>query len=256
MIIPDLIQHSPDWIQMRKGMITGSMVADATAKMATQPKMTKKCSDGKHGACETGYCNCSCHGPKPGVLYQKCREDYMFDLAVTRLTNLMPERYVSKAMEFGTENEPRGRAAYEMHADVMVEEVGFAFHPTIKWYGSSPDGLVGSEGVLEIKCPNSSTHLEYLLGGEVPEKYLPQMKSHMLCAERQWCDFVSFDPRMPKHLQLFVRRLDRDEPMLLELEREVEKFLAELDEMMAKFDKVPKVVTSLNPIAEFSGIVP
>lgn len=226
MIIEGLEQHSPEWFQMRQGMATGSMMADVVTK--------KKRGDG----------------------YYAAREDYMIDLAVTRLTGLMPDRYVSKAMEFGTENEPRGRAAYEMHCDVMVEEVGFAFHPHIKWFGSSPDGLVGSEGVLEVKCPNSATHLGYILGNVVPEQYIPQMKSHMLCAERQWCDFVSFDPRMPKHLQLFVRRLDREEKMLMELEMEVEKFLGELDELMAKFGSVPAVVKGLNEVAQYGGIIP
>lgn len=211
MLVDDLIQGTPDWLEMRKGMITGSMVADAVAKL-------------KKGG------------------YSQSRENYMFDLAVTRLTGLMPDRYVSRAMEFGTENEPLARAAYEMELDVMVEEVGFAMHPKINWFGSSPDGLVERDGVLEIKCPESATHLSYLMDGVVPEKYLPQMKSHMLCAERQWCDFVSFDPRMPEHLQLFVRRLDRDELMLRDLECEVEKFLAELDALMEQITKASPVV--------------
>lgn len=216
MIIEDLEQRSAEWLEMRKGMVTGSMVAHVMGKMKRQK-------------------------PNEPVKYLQRREDYMFDLAVTRLTGLMPDRYVSNAMQFGTENEPFARAAYEMEFGVMVEEVGFAMHPRINWFGASPDGLVGGDGVLEIKCPNSATHLEYLLAGEVPEQYIPQMKALMLCAERQWCDFVSFDPRMPPDLQLFVRRLERDEPMLVELEYEVEKFLGELDALMLNLRRVPMV---------------
>jgi predicted phage-related endonuclease len=169
----------------------------------------------------------------------------MYDVAVTRLTGLMPDRYVSKAMEYGIEYEPLARAAYEKRFDVDVKEVGFAIHPKIDWFGASPDGLVGNDGVLEIKCPNSATHLSYLMDGVVPEDYLPQMKAEMLCAERQWCDFVSFDPRMPKHLRLFVRRLERDEPMLRQLEEEVEKFLNELEVLMEKISNASPVVRGI-----------
>ena len=220
MIIEDIEQHSAEWLEMRKGMVTGSMVAAAIGRMKKQPK----------------------EGP---VAYLQCREDYMFDLAVTRLTGQMPDRYVSKAMEYGTENEQFARAAYEMEFDVMVGEVGFAMHPKIDWFGASPDCLVGDDCVLEIKCPNSATHLEYLMGGVVPEKYIPQMQAEMLCAERKWCDFVSFDPRMPKNIRLFVRRLERDDAKLKELEFEVCKFLLELAVLMEKIEKTSPLPVSL-----------
>jgi putative phage-type endonuclease len=243
MLVENVLQQSADWHEMRKGMITGSMVGDAIAKMATQPHLTKKCEQGKHGTCEAGYCNCSCHGARPGTLYQKCREDYMWDLVATRLTGQMPDRYVSRAMEFGTEHEPEAIAAYESKMGCMVEPVGFAFHPTIQWFGASPDGLVGDDGCIEVKCPNSATHLSYILDGCVPDDYLPQMKAVMACAERKWCDFVSFDPRMPKSLRLFVRRLERDQPMIDELEAEVVKFLAEVEQMLeAVTRKIPALV--------------
>ena len=231
MIIEDLIQQSPEWMEMRKGMVTGSMVGDAIAKMATQPRLTKKCAQGKHETCEAGYCNCSCHGRIPGALYQKCRENYMWDLVATRLTGMMPDRFVSRAMEFGIEHEATAVAAYEEHVNGLVESVGFAFHPEIKWFGSSPDGLL-DDGCIEVKCPNSATHLRYIVDGCVPDEHIPQMKAVMSCTERQWCDFVSFDPRMPKELRLFVRRLERDEPMIREMEEEVVKFLTEAEHLL------------------------
>lgn len=219
MLIEDLEQQSPEWLEMRKGMVTGSMVGSVCGKMKRQK-------------------------PNEPTKYLQSRENYMLDLAVTRLTGIMPDRYVSEAMEFGTEYEPLARAAYEKFFDVDVKEVGFAMHSKIDWFGASPDGLV-NDGVLEIKCPNSATHLGYIMDGVVPERYLPQMKAEILCAERQWCDFVSFDPRMPKHLRLFVRRLDRDEPMLRQLEEEVEKFLAELELLMGKISHTAPVVLGL-----------
>lgn len=212
MLVDDLVQQSSEWLEMRKGMCTGSMVADAIAKMKRQPK------DG-------------------GVAYMQCRENYMWDVIATRLTGMMPDRYVNRAMEFGVENEPNAIAAYEDRMGCMVEPVGFAFHPRIKWFGASPDGLVGSDGCIEVKCPTSAVHLQYILDGVVPEQYLPQIKAVMACAERQWCDFISFDPRMPKGFRLFVRRHERDEPLITEMEEEVEKFLGEVEHMLATVHK-------------------
>jgi putative phage-type endonuclease len=212
MLVDDLVQQTPEWLEMRKGMATGSMVRDAIAKMKTQPK----------------------EGP---TKYQQCRENYLFDIVATRLTGDMPDRYVSRAMEFGTENEPLAISAYEQHENCLVEPVGFAFHPKIKWFGASPDGLVGDDGSIEVKCPTSATHLQWIIDGCVPDEHIPQMKAVMACAEREWCDFVSFDPRMPEHLKLFIRRLERDEPMILEMEKEVEKFLAETQHMLEVIKK-------------------
>ena len=129
-----------------------------------------------------------------------------------------------------------------------MQDGGFAIHPKLEWFGASPDGLVGDEGLIEIKCPKSTTHLETIASGEIPEEYLPQMMAEMACAERQWVDFVSFDPRMPKSLQLWVKRFNRDEKCIGLLEQEVEKFLqevvfklAELAEFAAKeSDAIPE----------------
>ena len=103
-------------------------------------------------------------------------------------------------------------------------------HPTIANSGASPDGLIGEDGLIEIKCPNTSTHIETLLGGSIPAKYMIQMQWQMACTGRAWCDFVSFDPRMPEEMRLFVRRMERNDEWIVELEKEVAKFLEELDE--------------------------
>lgn len=201
MIIEELQQQTSEWYEMRKGMCTGSRVADVVTKL-------------KNGKYSAG------------------RQNYLMEVVCARLTGHMPEHFVSAAMEWGVQQEPFARAAYELEMDLMVETVGFAIHPIIPYFGASPDGLIASDGSIEIKCPTSDTHLRWIMDGVVPEEYIPQMKAVMACSERQWCDFVSFDPRMPKDLQLFVRRLDRDEPMVKEMEEEVEKFLGEVDGMI------------------------
>jgi hypothetical protein len=137
-------------------------------------------------------------------------------------------------MQWGTDQEPFARAAYEAAQGVMVEEVGFVPHPTIEMSGASPDGLVGLFGMLEIKCPNTATHIDTLLTQTVPGKYITQMQWQMRCCERQWCEFVSFDPRLPQELQLFVKRVEFDPEYVAMLEKEVIQFLAELDDKVNK----------------------
>jgi predicted phage-related endonuclease len=141
-------------------------------------------------------------------------------------------------MEWGTQTEPMARIAYEAHANVFVEQVAFVDHSTIEWFGCSPDGLVGETGLLEIKCPASKTHIKYLLGGKPPAKYVPQMQCQMAVTGREWCDFVSYDPRLPEDLQLFVVRLERDEEYIKAMEAEVEKFLGEVSEMYSKLKEI------------------
>ena len=119
-------------------------------------------------------------------------------------------------------------------ANVLVDEVGYAQHPSIKRAGASPDGLVGVDGLLEIKCPNTATHIDTLISEQVPTKYITQMQWQMACTGRQWCDFVSFDPRLPDGLQLFVKRVDASIEYITTLEEEVEKFLIELDNKIFK----------------------
>lgn len=192
-------QGSKEWLELRLGKVTASRIADVLAK-------------GKSGEALS-------------------REDYRYELVVQRLTGDPGESFTNAAMEWGTATEPQARIAYEAFADVFVEQVPFVLHPTIEWFGCSPDGLIGDKGLLEIKCPNSKTHIKYLNAGKPPAKYVPQMQCQMAVTGRQWCDFVSFDPRLPEDLQLFVVRLDRDEDYIKSMEVEVVKFLDEVATM-------------------------
>ena len=127
----------------------------------------------------------------------------------------------------------QARAAYEFLHDASVAEVGFIDHPALRMSGCSPDGLVGDTGMVEIKCPNTATHIETLLTGSFDGKYLKQMQFQMACSGRAWCDFVSYDPRLPAEMQLFVQRVPRDGALIVEIETEVSAFLAEVDETVA-----------------------
>lgn len=195
-------QGTPEWFAARLGNVTASRVADVIAKT------------------------------KSG--YSASRDNYMAQLICERMTGTVAESYTNAAMAWGTETEPFARAAYESLTDVLVDQVGYVAHPTIEHAGASPDGLVGLFGLLEIKCPNSSTAIETLLTQTVPTKYITQMQWQMACTGRQWCDFVSFDPRLPKGLQLFVKRVEFDMEYAATLETEVVKFLAELDAKISK----------------------
>jgi len=198
-------QRTDDWFQARLGKVTASRVADVVAKT------------------------------KSG--YSASRDNYMADLIVERLTGQKASSFSNAAMEWGTEQEPNARAAYSARTGELVEEVGFIDHPTIAMSGASPDGLVG-EGIVEFKCPNTATHLEYLLADKVLEKYVTQMQWQMACTGRPWCDFVSYDPRLPEHLQMLVVRVPRNEVRIIELEDEVRKFLAELDDKVKKLQEL------------------
>jgi putative phage-type endonuclease len=196
-----IIQGSPEWHAIRLGRVTASRVADVVAKT------------------KTGY--------------GAGRSNYMAELVAERLTGTPAERFSNAAMAWGTEKEPEARAAYVFAQEVDVEEIGFVHHPKIAQSGASPDGLVGADGLVEIKCPNTATHIDTLLGNAIPGKYVIQMQWQMACAERAWCDFASFDPRLPPEMQLWVQRLRRDDVMIRELEDEVVAFLAELDAKVA-----------------------
>jgi putative phage-type endonuclease len=195
-------QRTEEWFAARIGKVTASRVADVIAKT------------------------------KSG--YSASRDNYMAQLICERLTGQQGESFTNAAMTWGTETEPLARSAFEAYADVMVEEVGFVPHPTIEMSGASPDGLVGLFGMLEIKCPNTATHIDTLLTQTVPGKYITQMQWQMRCCERQWCEFVSFDPRLPQDLQLFVKRVEFDPEYVAMLEKEVIQFLAELDDKVNK----------------------
>jgi putative phage-type endonuclease len=195
-------QQTPEWFADRLGKVTASRLADVMAKT------------------KTGY--------------SATRANYMTQLVLERVTNTRAESYSNAAMQWGNEQEPFARAAYEAHTGQMVEEVGFIQHPDIEYAGASPDGLVGDDGMVEIKCPSSSTALECWLihaqgGNPVDAKYYAQMQWQMRCAERSWCDYVVFDPRMPAKAQLFVFRVQRNEDFLTMAEDEVITFLTEVD---------------------------
>jgi hypothetical protein len=132
-------------------------------------------------------------------------------------------------MQWGTEQEPYARAAYETLKGVLVKEVGFVPHPTIPNSGASPDGLVDDDGLVEIKCPFTATHLEFLTTGIVPEKYMLQMQWQIACTGREWCDYVSYDPRLPERMAISIQRVNRDFTLINNIENEVRTFLSELD---------------------------
>jgi putative phage-type endonuclease len=162
--------------------------------------------------------------------YGADRGHYMTQLVLERVTGSKAESYTNASMQWGIDQEPFARAAYEASRGVLVDEVGFIPHPTIEMAGASPDGLVGDDGMVEIKCPDSKTALEcWLSATPVEGKYYAQMQWQMRCADRSWCDYVVFDPRMPTKVQLFIYRVNRDDAWLKVAEEEVIKFLAELD---------------------------
>ena len=202
----DIEQGTAEWFAQRCGKATASRIADIIAKT------------------------------KSG--YSTSRANYMAQLVVERMTNQVAESYSNAAMEWGVLNEPFARAAYEAKTGVLVDQVGAIDHPRIERSAASPDGLVGDDGCLEIKCPNTSTHIDTMLGESVAGKYYTQMQWQMACTERSWCDFVSFDPRMPEGLQLFVKRVDRDDLYIAELEKEVVQFLKEVDDKVNKLNEL------------------
>lgn len=168
------------------------------------------------------------------------REAYLMQILTERMTGRVEESYVTAAMQWGIDQEPMARAAYEVATGLVVDTVGFVIHPTIQWAGASPDGLVGERGGLEIKCPTTKTHLEWILGDIVPPEHEWQMLMGMACTGRDWWDFSSYDPRLPdEHLQLFVRRLHRagNESRIDAMEVQIRAFLAEVDVLQAKLMK-------------------
>ena len=191
-------QRTEAWYQARVGKATASRIADILTKIKTGEAASRK--------------------------------NYKMELVVQRLTGKPGESFTNAAMEWGTEQEPFARMAYEAHTGNFVEEVGFIDHPTIEGFGCSPDGVVG-EGLIEIKCGNTATHIDWLLDGKAPSRHIPQMMAQMACTGAKFCDFVSFDPRVPEDLQIFVIRVERDEEYIAEMEKEVKLFLQEVDDL-------------------------
>src|SRR5262245_1250934 len=162
------------------------------------------------------------------------RDNYMAELISERLTGAPVEHFVSAAMQWGKDTEAEALAAYEFSTDRDVGLVGFVQHPSIKMAGASPDGTVGEDGLIEIKCPNTATHIDSLLGVPWPEKYMMQVQWQMACAGRQWCDLCSYDPRMPEAMRLLVRRIPPNDALIIALEQNVVTLLERHDDKVAK----------------------
>ena len=190
-------QGTAEWHQLRLGKVTASRVADILAKT-------------KSGASAS-------------------RGNYLIELALQRVTKTIEESYTNAAMEWGTQTEPQARVAYEVATGNFVDQVAFVNHPTIAGFGCSPDGLVANDGLIEIKCPNSATHWSYIKANEPPQKYIIQMQAQMAVTGAKWCDFVSFDPRMPERSQLLIVRIPRDPEFILFMEAEINQFLSEVE---------------------------
>ena len=194
-----MIQGSEEWHAARLGSVTASRVSDVMAKT------------------KTGY--------------SASRTNYMMELLCQRLTGKREEGFTSAAMQRGTELESSARSVYEAENGVIVIECGLVQHSTIAMFAASPDGIIGSDGLLEIKCPNTSTHIDFLRTGKPDGKYQLQMLAQMACTGRKWCDFVSFDDRLPAQLQYSKVRFERDDIRINEMLVEIEKFLHELNEL-------------------------
>lgn len=196
----EIIQGTPEWLQLRLGHVTASRVADIMAKTKTGPSAS--------------------------------RQNYLIELALQRVTGVVEESYQNEAMLRGQEEEPKARQAYELLTETFVEEVPFVKHKTIEWFGCSPDGIIknndGTYNLLEIKNPNSATHWSYIKDGEIPTKYKIQMMAQMACTGAQWCDFFSYDSRMPEGSKYFLARLQRDGAFIDAMEKEIQAFLEEV----------------------------
>lgn len=211
MRVVDCEQKTTDWLNIRAGKVTASEIHRVMA-------MLKKGGE------------------------SQARKDYKAKLLAETLTGMaILDRFVTPEMAWGDEQEQYARTAYEIALGVDAEQVGFVLHPTIDRSGCSPDGLIGDDGMVQIKCPNTATHLEYLISDDIPADYQLQMQWEMVCCDREWSDFVSYDPRLPNHLRMFVKRLVRDNSRIFELEQAVQQFLYEMDVIVSQLPK-PEVM--------------
>lgn len=201
-----LKQGDGPWLQARKGCVTASRVDEAICYL-------------KNGKESAGRLN------------------YKLQLVAERVGGWVADHYVSEAMRWGIDTEPLARAAYEDKFDVECDLIGIEAHPTIDYAMASPDALVGSDGLVEFKCPNTSTHVAYILAGILPKEYEPQVMWQLACTKRKWCDFVSFDARLQERHQIFQVRVIRDDKRIAEMEQGVRDFLAEVAGIVAELDK-------------------
>tara|TARA_R110002020_G_scaffold279104_2_gene494491 strand:+ start:3934 stop:4551 length:618 start_codon:yes stop_codon:yes gene_type:complete len=200
-IIYDIEQGSDEWLRLRLGKLTASRFADVISKG---------------------------RGNAPS----KTREAYMYQLAAEILTDAPQDSFTNKAMEWGNECEPRARAAYEIVSGNNVEECAFITYS--EWIGVSPDGLVGDDGLLEIKCPNTVTQIKRVLANKPPAEYMAQIQGQLWVSGRKWCDFVSFDPRIDTDADYFCIRVERDEEYIKTLESKCNIFVEDLKALIEK----------------------
>lgn len=203
-------QRTIAWLMARLGHATGSRFKDVMARKKPTESQLKKGQLGDP---------------------MQARTDYLTELAVERITGEPTQHYVNSYMQWGVEQEPVARQRYIEHTGAEVEEVGFIRHAELA-AGVSPDGIVLLDGAIEIKCPSSTNHLATLSGG-MPTQHLPQVMGCMWITGAAWVDFISFDPRFPRGLDLYVQRVQRDDAFISRLEAEVRLFLADLDAITA-----------------------
>lgn len=195
-----ITQGSDEWKTLRCGKVTASRVSDAVAQ----------------NRAKTGW--------------GKTRDTYMGELIAERLSGVPAEGYSNATMQRGNEVEPEARAAYSFFRDADITEIAFVDHPTIEMAGASPDGLVNDDGLVEFKCPNTATHIDTVIRKKIDARYVTQMQWQMACTGRRWTDYISYDPRLPQDLRMYVQRVERDIARIVELESMVREFQTELDE--------------------------
>lgn len=200
----NVIQGSDEWKLAKLGHVSASSIADVMAKVKSGEAIT--------------------------------RRKYKVRLVAERLTGKIGESYTNPSMEHGVVTEPLAKVAYEVKTSSFIDNTGFWKHPTIKWVGCSPDGLIGETGLVECKCPNTTTHIDYLFADQIPTEYYKQIQCQLWVMQREWVDFISFDDRLPQKKQLFIKRAYRDEELIKEMEKEVIIFLDEVEQMMEKLN--------------------
>jgi len=196
-------QRTAEWYEKRRGKITASAISKTMMKSTT-----------------AGYRN------------------YMAEKVAEVLTGCCAESFTSGPMQWGIDHEDDARLCYSFITGNEVEQVDFVDHHSMENCGASPDGLIGTDGLVEIKCPNTATHIDYLTKRKVPKDYNDQMQWQMACTGRQWCDFASYDPRMPENLQLCIIRVERDDALILSMQMYADVFLKEVAEMVAKLEGI------------------
>lgn len=196
----EALAGTANWHAARRGLLTASRIKDALAVLKTG---------------------------KPS----ESRQKLMFELLAERMTGAAVDHYVTPAMTWGIENQADAISAYEAETGELVGPEVFVLHPEIDWAGATPDGLIGVEGLIEVKCPTTPKHLAWLMAGEIPDEHRLQMVFQIACTRRRWVDFVSFDPRVKAKSQLFIKRFEPGRDEIERVESGAREFLAELDAM-------------------------